>query len=82
MEKPTRVGFFVAKNNFCRCYGLQEYDWCPDFVDGSDRMEKEKACIAAGLCFSGSPTWTRTRDLRINSPSLYRLSYQGMKRCA
>ena len=27
--------------------------------------------------FFGSPTWTRTRDLRINSPSLYRLSYQG-----
>jgi hypothetical protein len=27
--------------------------------------------------FCGSPTWTRTRDLRINSPSLYRLSYQG-----
>ena len=27
----------------------------------------------------GSPTWTRTRDLRINSPSLYRLSYQGME---
>src|SRR5690606_41363228 len=23
----------------------------------------------------GSPTWARTRDLRINSPSLYRLSY-------
>ena len=28
----------------------------------------------------GSPTWARTRDLRINSPSLYRLSYQGMGR--
>ncbi len=27
---------------------------------------------------SGSPTWTRTRDLRINSPSLYRLSYRGI----
>ena len=27
----------------------------------------------------GSPTWTRTRDLRINSPSLYRLSYQGIE---
>jgi hypothetical protein len=27
--------------------------------------------------FFGSPTWTRTRDLRINSPSLYQLSYQG-----
>lgn len=29
---------------------------------------------------SGSPTWARTRDLRINSPSLYRLSYRGMGR--
>src|SRR4051812_9098562 len=34
-------------------------------------------CLARGLN-SGSPTWTRTRDLRINSPSLYRLSYQGI----
>ena len=25
----------------------------------------------------GSPTWARTRDLRINSPSLYQLSYRG-----
>ena len=40
---------------------------------------KEKACMNAGLFgFFGSPTWTRTRDLRINSPSLYRLSYQGI----
>ena len=39
----------------------------------------KKACIAAGLAVSGSPTWTRTRDLRINSPSLYRLSYQGIE---
>ena len=32
------------------------------------------------LCYTpmfGSPTWARTRDLRINSPLLYRLSYQG-----
>ncbi len=28
----------------------------------------------------GSPTWTRTRDLRINSPSLYRLSYRGIEK--
>jgi hypothetical protein len=26
----------------------------------------------------GSSTWARTRDLRINSPALYRLSYRGM----
>jgi hypothetical protein len=38
----------------------------------------KKTCIAASLYLSGSPTWTRTRDLRINSPSLYQLSYQGI----
>ena len=26
----------------------------------------------------GSPTWARTRDTRINSPMLYRLSYWGI----
>ncbi len=31
------------------------------------------------LDLSGSPTWARTRDLRINSPSLYQLSYQGIE---
>ena len=31
----------------------------------------------SGFCF-GSPTWARTRDLRINSPALYRLSYRGI----
>ena len=29
------------------------------------------------LDFLGSPTWARTRDLRINSPALYQLSYRG-----
>ncbi len=38
----------------------------------------KKASLAAGLSFDlGSPTWARTRDLRINSPSLYQLSYRG-----
>jgi hypothetical protein len=31
------------------------------------------------LGFFSSPSWARTSDLRINSPSLYRLSYRGMK---
>jgi hypothetical protein len=38
----------------------------------------KKPRIAARLFVSGSPTWARTRDLRINSPSLYRLSYRGI----
>ena len=32
-----------------------------------------------GLVNTGSPTWARTRDLRINSPALYRLSYRGIE---
>ena len=35
-------------------------------------------CTFAALSSNGSPTWARTRDLRINSPSLYRLSYRGI----
>jgi hypothetical protein len=40
----------------------------------------KKATLLWPKCLNtGSPTWTRTRDLRINSPSLYRLSYQGIE---
>ena len=31
------------------------------------------------LTLSGSLTWARTRDTRINSPLLYQLSYQGIE---
>ncbi len=41
--------------------------------------KKGRFCKEAAFRNSGSPTWTRTRDLRINSPSLYRLSYQGIE---
>ena len=33
-------------------------------------------CVSGPKIF-GSPSWARTSDLRINSPSLYRLSYRG-----
>ena len=36
-----------------------------------------KGLISFGIL--GSPNWVRTSDLRINSPSLYRLSYRGIK---
>jgi hypothetical protein len=39
--------------------------------------ENKKGHVFTWPFNSGSPTWTRTRDLRINSPSLYQLSYQG-----
>src|SRR5471032_899878 len=31
----------------------------------------------SSLNLFGSSTWARTRDLRINSPALYQLSYRG-----
>ena len=56
---------------------------CPRRISDTCRTRQiQKAKKSAGanlltLDLLGSPTWTRTRDLRINSPSLYRLSYQG-----
>lgn len=38
----------------------------------------ENAPHEARRLYFGSPTWARTRDLRINSPALYRLSYRGI----
>ena len=41
---------------------------------------KRPCALTQGLdvyCNFGSPTWARTRDLRINSPALYQLSYRG-----
>ena len=40
---------------------------------------KEQLPIAAMPEILGSSTWARTRDLRINSPALYRLSYRGTR---
>ena len=46
---------------------------------GSLQLTKEKGlAFLQGLIFIGSSTWARTRDLRINSPALYRLSYRGI----
>ena len=61
------------------CGGLNQ----PSFpvVHPNPRRQKAQPCELGFLLNSvGSPTWARTRDLRINSPSLYRLSYQGTER--
>jgi hypothetical protein len=58
----------------------------PSFQSGEEEMQFSRMPVNAksptlGLGFltwnSGSSTWARTRDLRINSPALYRLSYRG-----
>jgi len=49
------------------------------YMQEAPRNEKGFRFLETLFVF-GSPTWTRTRDLRINSPSLYRLSYRGKSR--
>ena len=39
---------------------------------------KGKSIAFDDAFLGGSSTWARTRDLRINSPALYRLSYRGI----
>src|SRR5690606_17367307 len=70
----NRMGFFPNKNEGnARCYAVLQHT-CSKVSSGN---EKALTFSREGFIFCGSPTWTRTRDLRINSPSLYRLSYQG-----
>jgi hypothetical protein len=47
-----------------------------DRINPNDR-QKLAGTIAANEIWFGSPTRARTWDLRINSPSLYQLSYRG-----
>ena len=49
-----------------------------EFVRQHAEAQMKMARMNAGHCRNaGSPTWARTRDLRINSPALYQLSYRG-----
>ena len=59
------VGVDIAKNRLQNCLHM------------FSAAEIKKGRISATLDILGSPTWARTRDLRINSPALYQLSYRG-----
>ena len=51
-----------------------------DFAKIRKRKKRKGRSIRSSLFESGSPSWARTNDLRINSPSLYRLSYRGIRK--
>ena len=57
---------------------------CPRRISDTCRTRqifKAKKSAGANLLtldLLGSSTWARTRDLRINSPALYQLSYRGI----
>ena len=48
------------------------------FVVCMDVQAKKNPALCSVGFLIGSSTWARTRDLRINSPALYRLSYRGI----
>lgn len=58
-------------------YVHQPKNWHQTGTSQTQKAKKSAGANLLTLVFLGSPTWARTRDLRINSPSLYRLSYQG-----
>lgn len=56
------------------------YDWPLRQKFRHENEKKPDVVKTSGFFESGSSTWARTRDLRINSPSLYRLSYRGIEK--
>ena len=44
----------------------------------TNKVKKRRYAFAYLLSFTGSPSWTRTNDIVINSHALYRLSYWGI----
>ena len=63
----------IAEGDRCEYWILEGFQY-------PSKIEPKKLGAAhwRPLSVFGSPTWARTRDLRINSPALYRLSYRGI----
>ena len=45
---------------------------------GEDHGKQNPAQVSLSGIFIGSSDWTRTSDIRINSPPFYRLNYRGI----
>ena len=78
MMGHLRFAELLKQLTLCFCtYPIQRVGFC--FDEYAVKMCLKEKAKFLNLAFSefGSPTWARTRDLRINSPSLYRLSYRG-----
>ena len=57
--------------------------WLHEKSNAEIKKPRATDLLATGLVpirlIFGSSTWARTRDLRINSPALYQLSYRGIQ---
>ena len=79
--RETRRSVERAALNGTMLQGLPPADPYGNSTATEPAQKAKKSAGANLLTFAllGSPTWARTRDLRINSPALYRLSYRGMQ---
>ena len=69
--------------SYCRVTKLAEWTGLEPATPGVTGRYSNQLNYHSSNCRNknyGSPTWARTRDLRINSPALYRLSYRGKGR--
>ena len=79
---PRKVGLGFCASWSGLIFPANDCDRTPPH-NAKNRPAKQKTAIRRFMClillsnFFGSPNWVRTSDLRINSPSLYRLSYRG-----
>ena len=62
---------FAARRAISR--GVSRISLRSNFTRRKANLAEKSTCFRKCF-FHGSPCWTRTNDLRINSPSLYRLS--------
>ena len=65
------VGLAFLRKSHGGCDSPPDCRQEPPFESAGDEKRSSSECYCF---FFGAPCWTRTNDLRINSPSLYRLS--------
>jgi hypothetical protein len=66
LVKAWRLPFFLSNLAGFSCF--------------PERNSEKPQSFDWGFALGGSPSRARTCDLRINSPSLYQLSYQGIEK--
>ena len=68
----TVIILLNAQKSFAK---IITFDGRFEYRPPTQNNEKARRYVIYGLSIPGSPSWTRTSDIMINSHALYRLSY-------
>ena len=81
-SSPCELDGKLKKNGNAKAFRRHKYKFLVSLGALEFQTTKKAPAINAEASFrnSGSPSWARTNDPRINSPLLYRLSYRGMQK--